>query len=330
MTAAQEYRAGLPDSEVLAQKAADAADRARTELERAGTPARDAARAAEQTWNAAIAARSDLERRRLAAEHALQTCRSALDRAQSELAGAEASHHEAANTRALLPDPASLAAAAQEARQHLAAARHALTDAELARSGLLAAREAASARLPRLRSEHEAWTARQQEAARKHTALATRTEATRQEVAGMRDGPALLARRAAELGTALAEAERAHADAASALTGADAACRAASLAEREAATAESGFREGLARAEGAIGTAQASLASVLTNAVERLGPQAVLPEAEPSEAAEERARRKLDRLMRERDEMGPVNLGPRLNWANSTRGLKPWTANGRN
>ena len=42
---------------------------------------------------------------------------------------------------------------------------------------------------------------------------------------------------------------------------------------------------------------------------ERLGAGAELPAPEDlSEAAEERARRKLDRLSRERDEMGPVNL----------------------
>jgi chromosome segregation protein len=55
--------------------------------------------------------------------------------------------------------------------------------------------------------------------------------------------------------------------------------------------------------------AVAAVAAVTTRIVERLGEGAELPEPEAfSDAAEERARRKAERLAREREEMGAVNL----------------------
>ena len=68
-------------------------------------------------------------------------------------------------------------------------------------------------------------------------------------------------------------------------------------------------REAQLRAAGAAETAEGGARAVEERVAERLGAGAELPTPEDlSEAAEERARRKLDRLGRERDEMGPVNL----------------------
>ncbi|MEN0076608.1 MAG: chromosome segregation protein SMC, partial [Paracraurococcus sp.] len=63
------------------------------------------------------------------------------------------------------------------------------------------------------------------------------------------------------------------------------------------------------RAEGAAEQAAAAAEAVRGRVVERLGEEAALPEpGELSDAAEDRARRKLERLAKEREEMGPVNL----------------------
>ncbi|HYZ32041.1 MAG TPA: chromosome segregation protein SMC, partial [Crenalkalicoccus sp.] len=68
-------------------------------------------------------------------------------------------------------------------------------------------------------------------------------------------------------------------------------------------------REAQLRAEAALDQARAAAEAVEARIAERLGEGAALPEAgELSDAAEERARRKLERLTREREEMGPVNL----------------------
>ena len=68
-------------------------------------------------------------------------------------------------------------------------------------------------------------------------------------------------------------------------------------------------REAQLRAAGTAETAEGGARLVEERVSERLGAGAELPAPDDlSEAAEERARRKLDRLARERDEMGPVNL----------------------
>lgn len=70
-------------------------------------------------------------------------------------------------------------------------------------------------------------------------------------------------------------------------------------------------REAQLRANAARDAAEAAALSVEERIAERLGEgHAALPEAaaDLSDAVEEKARRKLDRLTREREEMGPVNL----------------------
>ena len=65
------------------------------------------------------------------------------------------------------------------------------------------------------------------------------------------------------------------------------------------------------RTEGAAETAEAAALSVEERVTERLGeahPDLPTDIADLSDSAEEKARRKLDRLTREREEMGPVNL----------------------
>jgi chromosome segregation protein len=108
----------------------------------------------------------------------------------------------------------------------------------------------------------------------------------------------------------LAEAEAAHAEAAKALAAAEAEARAAADARRVAEARFAAAREAQLRAEGAMSQAEAAAAQIAERVTERLGEDhPPLPEpAELSDAAEDKARRKLERLVREREEMGPVNL----------------------
>ncbi|WP_198377746.1 AAA family ATPase, partial [Neoroseomonas rubea] len=79
---------------------------------------------------------------------------------------------------------------------------------------------------------------------------------------------------------------------------------------RTADAAFAGAREGQVRAEAAAEAAGTAEEAVAARIAERLGEDAELPETpeELSDAAEEKARRKVERLAREREEMGPVNL----------------------
>jgi chromosome segregation protein len=91
--------------------------------------------------------------------------------------------------------------------------------------------------------------------------------------------------------------------------GAEHRVRALTLARRDAELATAARREAALRAEASCEAAAGALAAVLARAAERLGPDAAFAEpADFSDAAEERARKKFERLTRERDEMGPVNL----------------------
>ena len=84
----------------------------------------------------------------------------------------------------------------------------------------------------------------------------------------------------------------------------------ADRAARSAETALSGSRENTVRAEGLAGQAEQAWQAVAERIVERLGASPALPDppAEISPETEEKARRRLDRLLKEREEMGPVNL----------------------
>jgi chromosome segregation protein len=73
---------------------------------------------------------------------------------------------------------------------------------------------------------------------------------------------------------------------------------------------QSRLREAEVRAEGGVTQADHHWGSVMERVLERFGEAAALPQPpeEPTPAAEDRARRKHERLVKEREEMGPVNL----------------------
>jgi chromosome segregation protein len=87
---------------------------------------------------------------------------------------------------------------------------------------------------------------------------------------------------------------------------ADAAARAARKAEADVSAA----REARAREEGNITAANHAWGTVAERILERLGVNPALPEppADLSPDSEEKAKRRFERLAREREEMGPVNL----------------------
>jgi chromosome segregation protein len=79
---------------------------------------------------------------------------------------------------------------------------------------------------------------------------------------------------------------------------------------RAAETAQALAREAVVRAEGALAQSDHAWGTAAERVLERLGANPTFPElaGEPTVEAEEKARRRFERLTRERDEMGPVNL----------------------
>jgi chromosome segregation protein len=301
----------------VAEADAAAARVARAEAEIA---AQDAA-AAEQRCRAA---RRDAEARLERARTALAGLRGQAASAAARLAAVEEQvarqtqeHDEAAAAleraraaHAALPDLNALRTAVEHARAALTAARSREHATRQEHETLLREHAARSARRQRIATERADWTARAADAAARVADLDARHAAAVEEHAGLEAAPGQIAARRAEALEALEAAEAAHRRAADALAVAERDAAAADRAARAAEAALAAAREGVVRAEGAAAQADQAWGTVAERILERLGVDAALPDppAELTPETEDKARRRHERLLKEREEMGPVNL----------------------
>ena len=170
------------------------------------------------------------------------------------------------------------------------------------------------ARLAELARESEGWAARVGNAQQRLRELAERLDEAQSERSALEARPdELEARRAGLLG-ALEQAQRKHRDAVDALANADREAKAATGALKLAEAALGEARESAARLEGLLaeaGQAETLAAAQITerlrvtpteaHEIAALDPEGTLPEAEEVEV-------KLQRLIRERENIGAVNL----------------------
>jgi chromosome segregation protein len=293
---------------------------AEAEAERASAAAGEAS----AQFEVARAARADAEQlletmlgraSQVAAEH--QRVETALAAQETLLAQALLERNEAAaalataiEARAGLPDAAERAAASAEARTSHAASRRRSMQAEAALQALQAEMLQSERRRVTLAYDQAQWLSRLGDAQRRFDQLVMRADAARRQCATLASAVEDVGRRAGASGAMLAEAEQAHAAAAADLLAAEGRVRDAVTARRQADSAEADSRAALVRAEAMRDAAEGGLAAVHARIAERLaGQEANVPEAaDISDAAEERARRRAERLAREREEMGPVNL----------------------
>ncbi|MDE2335284.1 MAG: AAA family ATPase [Rhodospirillales bacterium] len=305
-----EARAARAEAEAAANEAKQALEAAETALRQA----RDAE-------TAARGARGETERKlerarataaRLTTETASATARlQAADEEEARL-GADREEARAALDQALAgiataPDTSAARAAVAAAREHLSQARRDESTARAAQTEARRALETARQRLASLESELAEWSRRHADAHARVADLETR----RGEAAATREASAALpeeieTRRIAGI-EALDAAERTYSACAAALQAAEAAAGAADRAARSAESRLAQTREEAVRIEAAREAAAAAVGTIAERVLERLGVDTVLPEP-PAGLDEDRARKKLERLLRERDEMGPVNL----------------------
>ncbi len=304
-----------------ARETAAAAEAAANEAERR---ARAALREAEQLLERARSASA-----RLAAEASSATAKLAgldeqLTRVRAEHAEAETALARAYEAKAALPDIAAARAEVERARQALAAARARETGARSDLERLARAQAARADRRRVLAAERVGWSERARDAASRLTDLVARRQEAEAELTQLTAAPERIAARRAEATTALERAGAEHRAAAAALAGAEHASTAADRAARAAESALAATRETLARAEAEAAHADEARRGIDERIAERLGPEPALPEvatpltpdADPKspeamrawEAAEDRARKRFERLTNEREQMGPVNL----------------------
>lgn len=285
----------------------EAAEKTAREAEKT---AREAARAAEQGAEQARAAAA-----RLAGEAAAAAARAkALDeqwaRARGEAGEAETAVARLAEAAAALPDAAAARAAREAARTALAAAREGERAARHAHDMLERQATLRASRLAAIATEKENARARARDAEARGADYAAREAESEATLAQREAEPARLTAARDGFAAALAAAEAVHRRAAAALAAAESDEASASRAAREAEAALSRAREAMVRAEGEVATADHAWGLIAERVLERLGVKPDFP-ALPDpidDEAEEKARRRFERLTRERDEMGPVNL----------------------
>jgi chromosome segregation protein len=283
--------------ERAALAAAAEAESARREAERRLQELRSKGEALRREAGAAAARLDTLDEQatRIAAEHT--ELESGLERLEAE--------------RAALPDPGEARERLETARRHLAGARAREAAARAEQAAISERASALAARREAILVEQTGWTERRSAAAARARDLTERRAQAEAEHAALAALPDRLAARERTAISALEAAELAHRAAASALVAAEDEAatedRAARAAERKVASA----REQCVRDEALLAQKEAALEAVDARIRERLGASATLPElgerANRPEA-EEAARRRLERLLREREAMGPVNL----------------------
>jgi len=302
-----ESQRGCNAAEADASDRATASDQA-TQNDRA---ARDGLRAAETEFAArrnehgAIAARSVAAASRLAALTEQDTA------TRADLAEAEAAESAAQAAAAPRPDDDLVRGRVAELRALLAERQLRQVEAEGRRDRLRGEEAERNRRLGAIDGERAGWIERADAALRHAAALTERRAAAAAELERLAALPAALQRQREGLRDETLAAEDRRRIAAAALADGEQAQTAADRAVREAEHALAAAREERVRREGLVGAAREASKGVAERIAERLQIQPEelmeLPEAqEPGDLAEVEAR--WQRLVRERDGMGPVNL----------------------
>ncbi len=295
------------DSARVARVAAESAEREARAAEQA---ARETRRAAEQNFERARAesVRLSAESERAAGRVAATTIQH--DQLATEAAEANDTLAQIQKRAAALPDITNARLAVEQARARLSQARQAESAARQRCDSLKAADSARTKRLESLERERADWQERGINAADRLTDLSARHAEAQAAIASLESAPETAAAARREALDLLAAAEAAHRRAAETLqaaqTAADAAARNARAAESELSQANIAQ----AREEGNITAANHAWGTVAERILERLGANPSLPDppAELTAESEEKARKRWERLTREREEMGPVNL----------------------
>ncbi len=289
-----------------AREAADAAERGAVAADgaaRAGL--RTAEQAAERARTEAAALRGRAEQS-AARRDDLQAQIDALTPERDE---ADAALATARRERDAAPDITLLRAEVERSRVAQAAARAREREALLALQTLERAHAARQSRIAVIGRERADGRMRAADARGRVTDLAARAREAARDVETLQDGPGAAARQAEQTEAGLREAQAAHHAAQSALASAERHETVAAAAARTAEHALYASREALVRAEGAVEAAAQGVAAAEAAVEARMGALDIPPPPEDvSVAAEERARAKWQRLARERDAMGPVNL----------------------
>ncbi len=305
----------LTDAETASRTAEATGAAARSQSQQAAASEREAAAALRQAEEALARCRAEeaaLSRRALDVEARLAALTDAADKLAAEIAETETQAAETARALVLVPDPALARAGLDGARAQAAAARRHESEAHATVARLTQEAEARQRRLDLIAGETGSWQQRRERALAQRQVLNERQTALAAEIAALEARPAAIAGEIAALTQKSAQAAADHRAAADTLALGETRLRTANDTARQAEHALSAAREEQARAEVRRDGAAANLIRLREEIRERLEtlPEALAELAEDGEAipapAELDAR--LERLAREREAIGPVNL----------------------
>jgi chromosome segregation protein len=290
-----------------ARIAAEAAERGARAAEQAG---REARRAAEQKFDRVRAEAVRLTAEAERAGEKVAAIQSQRDQLVTEAVDADRILAQIRDGAESLPDIGAARAAVEQARGRLTEARRSESEARSKLAALRAEDAARTKRLEMLDRERGDWQERGRNATDRLTDLNARHGEALAAVAALEAAPEAAAASRREALETLTAAETAHRRAAEALHVAQKDADNAAKAARAAEAALSAASVGLAREEGNIVAANHAWGTVAERILERLGANPALPDppVEMNAETEEKARKRWERLTREREEMGPVNL----------------------
>lgn len=300
---------GVEEAEAKAQEAAEAVEEA-TLNERA---AKEAVRRAEAETAKARDDHSKLAQRFAAHESRMNALAEQAEAAAADFEEAEGELLMAREVVAAFPQADEGKDRVNALRADLAERRSALVETRSALDRIIREVGERKRRLDAIAGDMEQWR-RRAEAARSHVAeLEERRETIMLEIERLASMPDSFARRRADLLDRIDAAETERKQSADALAQAEAAQAEADRAVRAAEAALATAREDRIRREAAVGAADQQCRAVAGRIGERLDmtPEQLREVAglvEDERPDRDEMQSKLDRLMRERDNMGPVNL----------------------
>jgi chromosome segregation protein len=300
---AEAARAMLEERHQAVQRAVEASNAAAQAVRHARdaqSTARDQLAAAERNADRTTTRLAALAENTARIEGELSTLRESKSASEQELAS--------------LADVSGIRAQAETMGQSVALARAAFAEARANAQTHRSDIELKKRRIDAIDAETQRWVTRAQDAEKQSTLLAERLESLRAERADALKVPAAMVERTRALTTQIEEAETNRKAAADALALGETRLRDADSAVRTREQAQSQARETQARAQATLEGVEQRLEDIVAHIGETLEchPEALqaLAEIAPGEQAPDPRglERELDRLKRDRDRMGPVNL----------------------
>ena len=308
---------------------ASAAARQATEAEQAS---REAARNADalvhrmqETHARAVEARASRESR-------LTALNETLEEAQTDVTEAAAAVTEAQESLEAMPPMEAAREAVAALREQVGTLRRDHGEAVGARDSLLAQARGRAQRLQAIDNERQSWTSRKTSADSQIEQLTARREEVTEELETARAIPEEIAERREALLSQIETSEEARNEAADALATTETALSDCEKELREAANALAAAREDRVRIEARVAQAAQSIQEIVTRMREILDcmPDKVLEIVDLKEGEELPQRdaidNRLERLKRERDNMGPVNLRAEAEAAELTEQIQTMVA----